>query len=269
MSAWRIILALGLMSMLSRADDAGSPATAKDIVEKARATYAALSSYNSTGETTTAGLGIPQTTTFTMRLQRPSQYRVDWTSPMGGGSVWSDGKGDFLSLLGHTEMQKNRMMALASATGVSGSAAATIPGTFFVENWGDALSPGIVSTLEPDERVNTVDCFVVSSQIKPPAGGTMTRTLWIGKADHLIHQSRTKMDSVGQVVPKFTDEQVVQMLKMQNKAVTPEAIAAMRTQVVAETKNAAEMMKGRTITFTQTQENISTNKKFAAADFDK
>ena len=75
--------------------------------------------------------GFSLTTKFKIRLQRPSLYRIDWQGS-SVGVTWSDGTGDFLQYSGlPTQKSRNRQMALAGATGISGGAAASIPGTFF------------------------------------------------------------------------------------------------------------------------------------------
>jgi hypothetical protein len=269
MKALFILAAISILAGVGASADpvsASSP-TAKEIVEKSQAAYAALSSYSSAGQTVSTLGAMTQATTFTIRLQRPSLYRIDWKSGFSSGSVWSAGTGDFLQLIGLPQKMQSREMALGGATGVSGMASATIPGTFFKQNWGNALNPGLPLERKPDEKVGAFDCFVVSSQIAPKSGGTMTTTLWIGQQDGLIHQSRTETEGLHQPEVKLTDEQVGEALKMQNKPVTPETIAAMRVTMAEGMKSARKMMEGKSIMFTQVQTDISINKSFVAADF--
>ena len=272
------------LTSVAYADPASTPApvspvpaspAAKEIVEKSNATYAALSSYSSTGQTETTMTGMTQVITFTMQMQRPGFYRVDWKSQLGTGgqthsatgSVWSDGTGDFLQLIGTPQKMKSREMALAGATGVSGMAASTIPGTFFAQNWGNVLNPALPVERKPDEKLGAIDCFVVSNAMTPPAGGSVTTTLWIGQQDNLIHQSRMEMKGMHQHAMKLTDEQIGEVLKMQNKPVTPEAIADMRTKLADSMEKAEKLMAAGPVIFTQTQDNIVLNKTFVAADF--
>lgn len=101
-------------------------------------------------------------------------------------AVWSAGEGDFLDMGSGVQKQASQDMALASATGISGGAAATVPGTFFKMNWGNQLGGSATSeTREADAKVDDVDCYVLTSELK----GTV-KTLWIGKEDSLIHQVR-------------------------------------------------------------------------------
>jgi len=88
---------------------------------------------------------------------------------------------------GEEMKQPGRESALGGATGISGSASATIPGTFFKMNWGNQLGLSVLSEKrQADEKTGDVDCYVFTDELKG-----RTRTLWIGKQDFLIHQVRT------------------------------------------------------------------------------
>jgi hypothetical protein len=257
----KALLLLSVLSMASALADPASPVA--DILKKSQDTYAALSSYSCTGQTDSVMSSIKQTTTFSMRLQRPGFYRVDWKSSFSSGSVWSDGTGDFLDITGAPQKMSSREMALGGATGVSGMAAATIPGTFFNQAWGGVLHPSPSAQRLPDEKIGANDCFVITSHITPPSNGTITTTLWIGQQDNLIHQTRVVME--GMHPPKLTDDQIAQALKMQNKPVTPQNIADTKA-MMASAEKAAATQKG-SIAFTQTFDDIVINKPFVAADF--
>ena len=83
--------------------------TPGEIFEKARAAYAALTSYSDQGTIVATLNGLTITTTFKIKLARPNLYRIEWlqtndspfsmttTKPQ---SVWSAGDGDFLDVLG-------------------------------------------------------------------------------------------------------------------------------------------------------------------------
>ena len=154
--------------------------------------------------------------------------------------VWSEGKGDYLEMFGHAQKQSDKESALGGATGISGGAAATIPGTFFKMNWGNQLG-GLVSSekRQADEKVGDVNCYVFSSELK----GT-TKTLWIGKQDFLIHQVRN---------------------------VT--SVEAMKAALAEAAKHNPGMparlqkIKPQGVTSTETHENIVVNQKFSPADF--
>jgi hypothetical protein len=231
------------------------------------------------------------TNTFHIRLQRPGFYRIDWSQPIGNatyskGVVWSAGDGNFMetsaggNVLAPAKME-NRRIALASATGLSSLAAATIPGLFFAENFGDALqlaaSGSTKLTKEPDAKIGDVDCHVFTGTFDPaklPGGGklpnnmgsagTSTTTFWIGKKDHLQHQVRQVVDTSHTSMPTMSDEAIKNVLTILKKPVTPEAVAAMKTQQEATAKLLAQ---NASATFIQTHENIIVNQKFSAADF--
>jgi len=147
-----------------------SDPTAVEIIQKVQAKYAGLDSYSSEGEIVTdidiSGVNfdtIPGMTDdrtkklreskefqdalkkrqtlkhiFSIKLARPDYY-IEWDQKVHEkysniGAVWSDGKEHFLLLNARRKTSpKDRRMALASATGVSGGAANTIPSLFFAQ----------------------------------------------------------------------------------------------------------------------------------------
>src|ERR1039458_299390 len=267
----------------------------QEIVAKSHDAYAALSSYSDSGTVVSQIAGQNVTTTFNTRLQRPNLYRIDWAQTAGTftskGVVWSDGSGDnllitapdfLMAAAGQKKNDKPKKMpnmktALALATPLSGSVASTIPGTFFKQNLGDFAEPAASGRyplkIENDAKVGDVDCYVVSSEMidlskVPNIGkpGKVSTMFWIGKRDFLIHQTRTryveKADSSGQAI----DEAIKKSLKMQNKPVTPEAVAAMRPQMKAIMEQLKSGFESG-IVFTQTHENIVVNQKFSPSDF--
>ena len=165
--------------------------SAQEIVQRSRDAYAALSSYCDEGiSTATVGDNKVAPNTFSIKLARPNLYRVEWAQDSGffnqTGLVWSAGSGDFfkMSHASGTTTNSNMEMALSSATGVSGGAAGSIPGTFFKMNWGNKLGASMQSaTRKPDEKIGEVDCYVLAQSLK---GNVMI--MWIGKQDFLIRQ---------------------------------------------------------------------------------
>jgi RNA polymerase sigma factor (sigma-70 family) len=290
-----ILLTGGAVTVAVSQTGGGDNPPAKEIAGRSRDAYAALSSYSDSGTVVAEIAGQNVTTTFNIRLQRPNLYRIDWSQTTGPftskGVVWSDGSGDNLQInapdflvaaAGQKKNDKPQKMpnlktALALAVPLSGSAASTIPGTFFNQNLGDFAAPAASGRYplkkEKDAKVGDVDCYVVSSEMidlskVPDIGkpGSVSTTFWIGKRDFLIHQTRTryveKTDSSDQAI----DEAIKKSLKMQNKPVTPEAVAAMRPQM----KTIMEQLKSgfeSGIVYTQTHENIVVNEKFSPADF--
>ena len=288
-----VILAIGTTTVIVKKTVGSSNMTAQRIAQEAQSVYASLSSYSDTGKVVSKMGDQDVTTTFSIKLQRPNLYRVDWTQTSGTdtskGSVWSAGDGDFVMTSvgndksGMPERKKDMLEAVASATGVSGQAAATILTAFFEQNWGDALrvvaSGRFQSKKQGDEKVDGVDCYVVSSVIDssslPGQGnlpgnrgtvGTATTTLWIGKRDHLIHQTRTTMEGFSLPTGQISDSAARAALRKQNKAATPEAIAAYKAEMAKSIEQAQEALKSGFV-FTQTHENIVLNNEYSVADF--
>ncbi len=278
----------------------GGNVTAQEVAEESRAAYAALSSYSDSGTVVSEMAGQNNTLTFKTRLQRPNLYRIDWAQGPGlqrvgfgaaKGSVWSDGSGDHFQITaagGETNAKAQQMQtmrkALIEAAGPSWSAASSIPGAFFNQDFGDVFVAPVASghyplQKEQDAKVGDVDCYVVSSVMdlsnEPAKGkpGTATTMLWIGKRDSLIHQSRTRyVEKVDSSAPsdQAIDEAIKKSLEMQNKPATPEAIAAMRPQMKAIMKQVQHTLKSgfaSGIVVTQTHENIVVDEKFSPADF--
>jgi len=215
--------------------------TPPEIFKKAQVAYAALSSYSDEGKTVATLNGRTLTTTFTIKLARPNFYRIEWQEPVNAsysnkGIVWSAGNGDFLVISeGNARNEKSRESALAGATGISGSASATIPGTFFKMPWGNQLGAVSGEKQQPDEKIGDVDCYVFSSESKG-----RTKTLWIGKKDFLIHQVRT--------------------------VTSAEAMKAALDQA-AKVTGVRPQNTSSGITSTETHVNIVVNKQFSPSDF--
>jgi hypothetical protein len=66
--------------------------------------------------------------------------------------------------------------------------------------------------------------------------------------------------------PQMSDAQLKAMLDKPNEPATPEAIAAMRTQLETANKMAHSMMASGKFVFTQTHENIALNRNFSTAE---
>ena len=290
-----IILAGGVATVAISQTNGDDKLTPQEILTKSHDAYAALSSYSDSG-TVVFELGSQTiTTTFNIRLQRPNLYRIDWTQATGTytskGVVWSDGSGDNLQITApdfltaatgwkntdKPQKMPNMKTALALATPLSSSAASTIPGTFFNQNLGDFVEPAASGRYplkkENDAKVGDVDCYVVSSamidlskvpDIRKP--GTVSTTFWIGKKDFFIHQCRTKYVEKEDSSDQALDEAIKKSLKMQNKPVTPEAVATMRPQMKAIMEQLKSGFESGVVS-TQTHENIVLNQKFSPADF--
>ncbi|HXI69905.1 MAG TPA: sigma-70 family RNA polymerase sigma factor [Verrucomicrobiae bacterium] len=299
MACAKLKLAIGITAGILLASGAATLAIshhndnlpAQEIATRAQNLYAAFSSYSDSGKVVTEGGGQTTETTFNIRMQRPNLYRIDWTQTgglyVGKGVVWSDGNGDYFledSADKITTAQARKMhdmqFALGGAGGASSSAASMIPGIFFSKIGGsDALLVAAAGktklTKLADEKIGGIDCQVISSVIDPKTLpddgklpnnmgtiGTTTTKFWIGKGDRFIHQTQTTLEG-SSISIKFTDENLIAILKRQSKPVTSEALAALRTELDKSVK----LAQGAKYIFTQTHENITVNQKFSPADF--
>jgi RNA polymerase sigma factor (sigma-70 family) len=289
-----MLLAGGVVTVAVSQTGSGDKSTPQEIAKQSQDAYAALSSYSDTGTSVSEGGGQTTTTTFSIRLQRPKFYRIDWTGTGGlytaTGAAWSDGSGDFY-MMGAAGQEKNAkpqkmngmQQALAMSMG-SSSSPSSIPATFFKQNSGDVLAVAALGRSqlkkESDETIGGVDCCVISSVIDPTKlpnqgkipnnrgkVGTITTTLWIGKQDHLIHQTWTIMEGATITLPQESDSNLKTILERQNKPATPEAIAELRAFLEKSTKLALSALNSGKFVFTQTHENIVVNQKFLPADF--
>jgi outer membrane lipoprotein-sorting protein len=195
--AQSILVACGAALLAVSCRQAADVLLPGEIFKRAQEKYASLTSYSDEGKSVGHFNGATITTSFAIRLARPNFYRIKWeqsTESTAGATknkpqeVWSAGQGDFLDMLGNGgQKQASQELALAGATGISGGAAATIPGTFFNMNWGDQLG-GLAANRKQlaGEKVGDVDCYVFTRELNGAVN-----TLWIGKQDFLIHQVRT------------------------------------------------------------------------------
>jgi outer membrane lipoprotein-sorting protein len=233
-----------------------NPDSAK-IIENCQATYAALTSYSDTGKTTMEANGIVFPSTFTTRLARPTLYRIEWEQEMpplpfetrgttNKGAIWSTGDGDFYFRRNGTEKMSGMLSTLAMA---SGAGVATIAATFFDAESGDALrafnsrSSDIVR--QKDESVGTNDCYVLKTGPREGNEVTVTRTLWIGKTDHLIHRVKKEV------------------IMNQTVAILPSISSPLREQM----QKVNDQMRGKPTIFTETHEQIFLNQPFSKTDF--
>lgn len=248
-----ILLLGGATTVVLAGEGADGNLPPGEIFKKAQEKYASLTSYSDAGQTVATLNGTTITHKFTIKLARPNLYRIEWEqssdsaaykSTSAKGTVWSAGAGDFLDMgFGGVKKQSNQEIALSSATGISGSAAATIPGTFFKMKWGNQLIGSVSGQKQQaDEKVGDVDCYVFTSDGKIG----QTHTIWIGKGDFLIHQVRnvTSAEALKAALDKAAQDH-------------PEIAAQMK----------ASGFQSQGVTSIETHTNIVVNPKLSPTDF--
>lgn len=200
---------------------------------------------------------------FSIKLGRPNFYLVEWEGQLGPakskGAVWSSGNEDYLLMemgkLKYVKMQ-NRDMALASATGVSGGAANTMPHIFFKGNANilDLLKSPV---RHEDKMINNEDCYVCSGVI-------MGRKiiLWIDKDDFLIRQTQQLIGG-DMEIPDVTEDQIQEAIKQLGGNPTPEQ----KEQIRSSMKNMKAMSSQMKGSMTETYRNIEINQPVKNSDF--
>ena len=291
-------------AMVAPAQTADDELTAQQIVTKTRETFAALTSYSDSGSTDYQMAAQHLTLTFNTRLQRPNLYRIDWTQTGGlKGVVWSQGDGDYLQVdpgspasptalatlsasgLGNEtgpRKMKDMREALVKAAGMSYTAASLIPEIFFNHQYVDIYAYPVIAGKYPvkkekDDSIGSAACYVISAEqdlSKAGKPGTVATTLWIGKQDFLIHQSRVRyveqVDDSAATSDQALDDAIKKSLETQHQPVTPEAIAAMRPQMRAIMKQVQSTLQAgfkSGLVTTVTHQNISVNRDFPASAF--
>jgi RNA polymerase sigma factor (sigma-70 family) len=185
---------------------AESDPTAAAILHTVFESYRSLSNYSDVGLSREDATIRKQTTAFSIQLGRPDLYRIEWKHSINDaydGAIWSSGQGNFELLTDPRftnapqlsppiyQRLKNREAALDAVGNLSGGAAWTIPPLFFghLGNGGFGLIGQSCDFRQGhDEKINGVDCYVLTGHLKVTAD--LPVTLWIGKGDFLVHQSR-------------------------------------------------------------------------------
>jgi len=267
------------------------------ITAKVRETYQAMESYSSKGEIITEMdmsnvdpsklPGIPQNGDvkdsplmksmfqekqtikheFEILMSRNGDYRIEWDQNINAmmnmhGVAWSkDGKYKLKvssPMLQQPEMeQKDRTMALATATGVSGGAAHTVPSLFYdVEN-------ELLKSLQNQKRlegetIEGKDCYVISGDVM---GQTMM--LWIEKESFFILQRKQTIGE-SKILGNMSDEDIKAGLEATNQPVTPESIENFKQQM----KSMAALSSKLKGTIVEKHRDIRVNPELKAEDFE-
>jgi RNA polymerase sigma factor (sigma-70 family) len=170
--------------------------TAAKILERTQQMYSGLSSYSDTWRSV-AYLGTTQIFDSVlhsnqMMLGRPLLYRIEATDlgSAGGTALWGAGDGDFWSMeMGNSRHQRGTPTIFTPEFHVL-APSTPIPCAFFSKrDWCSLPALAEASDLArlSDEPIGAADCYRVSATTKAPV---FNMTLWIGKKDFLIRQTR-------------------------------------------------------------------------------
>ncbi|HIJ70904.1 MAG TPA: M56 family metallopeptidase [Planctomycetes bacterium] len=263
-------------------DVAESDPEAVEIINKVVAKYAGLDSYSSEGDIVTdmdmSGVdadivpGISDETkkklreskefqdalqksqkskhTFSVKLARPNLYCIEWSQKVhetftNTGAVWSTGDVHYLLNWGRKTSPKDRRKALASATGVSGGAANTIPLLFF-DSPTSFLGQLQEARLEAEEPIEADLCCVIAGKM---LGATMK--FWVSKETLLVRQKQQILGGKFEI-SELSEEDIKKALEMAGVEVTDEAVQQSREQIKLSRKMSSQT-KG---SITETHRNI-------------
>ena len=263
-----------LLARISGADDV-QPG---DIFKKVETNYKSMDTYSADGKVTAdLDMGAQKMTletNFSIKLKKPNLYLISWQQKnsmtpafIQSGAVWSDGSQPYLYMgvmKAYSKLTTDEM-ALASATGVSGGAAFTVPSLFLPSS---TTQPSPFSRLEDPKReddaeVDGEDCYVISGS----SPISKKETWWITKKDHLIEKYARNMEPPerGFKAPELTDEQLESAIKGLGQEVTEERKQAMRKIM----KQAQDNLKTTKLKgdMTESQSKI-VFPKFVEGDFD-
>jgi outer membrane lipoprotein-sorting protein len=242
-----------------------------DFLDQAQATYDKMQSYSSAGEVTSnvslTDVGpVESHYTFSIKLKRPNLYQVQWDQHAPfmntSGAVWSAGDGNFVTMPGQANpiQAKDMASALSMATGISGTAAATVPSIFFGLNF-NSFKHSTAARYGQDADIEGDLCYVITE--KTGVNG-VTATMWISRKSKLLRQVRE--DFSGPVkIPEMTDEQTKNVLESMGQKPTAAATKHMKEQMSG--MRAMMMSSGMSGSIIQVQRQIVVNAAFSKADF--
>lgn len=288
---------LSLLQPTSFANETTENLDTASIVAKVKETYQSMKSYSSNGKIITemdmskidpsSIPGMPQDSDikdsplmkaafqdkqtlkhdFTINLSRGGDYRIEWDQEVNAmtnthGVAWSkDGiyKMKITSpMMNMPEMeQKDRMMALATATGVSGGAAHTVPSLFYDMENEILKSLQDIQKLD-DEIVDDINCYVLSGMLM-----NQTMTLWIDQERFLVLK-RKQIIGNNNMMENMTDDDIKKGLEAVNQEATPENIKNFKEQM----KGMSSMMSKMSGEIVETHTDIQINPTFEDGDFE-
>ena len=231
--------------------------TPGNIFENVKTAYKSIDTYKAEGNITSninpGGTQMNIETSFSIILKKPNLYLISWTQEsMPGmsqsGAVWSDSTQPYLYMgwmNAYSKMGSDEL-ALASATGISGGAAFTIPSLFLsvFKEQPDLFSRLKEPQIEMTEKVGEDDCYVISGS----SSISKKETFWVSKKSYLIKKySRSLEPPEGGVAipePEITDEQLDEVIKGMGQEVTEESRKNM-TEMMERSRTMRKTMKMR------------------------
>ncbi len=196
-----------------------SSVSASQIINLTLQKYKSADSFYATG-TSVAEIRYPDSegrqpfsvlSSFSIHLQRPSSCLIKWDEVVtptytSKGAVWSDGEQSFKRIDDNLFKLADFQTALHSDDQSFGESTKFIPGLFFEKgsNW---LSRVTQWTLDPEEAVNSENCYVIRGLLD-----TDQVTVWIRKKDFLVKQRRRAVNMTSIQPPELTDEEIARRL---------------------------------------------------------
>ena len=168
---------------------------AEDVLDRMAKAYAGCKSYHDSGVVKTVFVQADGNRTvekpFTTAFVRPDRFRFEYKEKDGGGPerryiVWRNGKDvqTWWDVKQGVEKPKSLALALAGATGVSGSSAHTVPALLLAkEVEGRRLMDMTEAKRVEDAKLDKVDCFRIEGKF----AGSPT-TLWIDQKKFLVRR---------------------------------------------------------------------------------
>ncbi|RKY11150.1 MAG: hypothetical protein DRP52_06335, partial [Planctomycetota bacterium] len=189
---------------------------------------------------------------FNIKLTR-DDYFVGWDQKVHAkfsntGAAWSEGDKHFISSAGRKIPLKTRRMALASAAGVSGGAARTVPSLFFGDP-ANSLGELKEAKIEGEGVLDGIGCYILTGK---QAGYTIK--YWVDRNTHLIQRKQHIFEG-NQDIPELSEEDLRSFEASRNTETDEEwerKRESMKNALVVSSK-----MKGST---TETHRNIVVNK---------
>jgi outer membrane lipoprotein-sorting protein len=176
---------------------------AQDVLDRMAKVYAGCKSYRDTGVVKTVFVMATGNRTvekpFKTAFVRPDRFRFEYTEKRGGREdryiVWRKGKDvqTWWDVKPGVEKPESLELALAGATGVSGSSAHTVPALLLPkEVGGRRLTDLTEAKRAEDARIDKVDCFRIEGKF-----GDAPLTLWIDNKTFLVRriESEKKFDN--------------------------------------------------------------------------